>query len=54
MNLSTKQKQAHRHREQTAGCQVVGWGWEGWIGSLGLVDAKYYIYRMDKHQGPTI
>ena len=54
MNLFMKQKQAHRHREQTCGCQVVGWGWEGWIGSLGLVDAKYYIYRMDKQQGPTI
>ena len=27
MNLSTKQKQIHRHREQTCGCQ--GWGREG-------------------------
>ena len=24
MNLSTKQKQTHRHREQTSGCQVGG------------------------------
>ena len=41
MNLSTKQKQTHRHREQTCGYQgVVG---EGRIGSLGLVDANYYI-----------
>ena len=24
VNLSTKQKQTHRHREQTCGCQ--GWG----------------------------
>ena len=24
---------------------------EGWIGSLGLVDANYY---MDKQQGPTV
>ena len=24
MNLSMKQKQTHRHREQTCGCQ--GWG----------------------------
>ena len=26
MNLSTKQKQIHRHREQTCGCQGVGAG----------------------------
>ena len=25
----------------------------GWTGSLGLVDANYYIY-MDKQLGPTI
>ena len=30
MNISTKQKQTYRHREQTCGCQGVGWGrhWE--------------------------
>ena len=39
MNLSTKQKQTHRHREQTHGCQE-GVG-EGWIGSMGLADANY-------------
>ena len=27
MNLSTKQKQIHRHREQTCGCPE-GEGWE--------------------------
>ena len=32
-----------RHREQTCGCQLVGRGGEGWTGSLGLVDASYYI-----------
>ena len=37
MNLSTKQKQTHRHREQWGG------GGEGWSGSLGLADANYYI-----------
>ena len=41
MNLSTKQKQIHRHREQTCGGQE--WGGEGWTRSLGLVDAKYYM-----------
>ena len=40
MNLSTKQKQTYRHREQTCGCQARG---EGWRGSLELADANYYI-----------
>ena len=40
-NLSMKQKQTHRHREQTCGCR---WGQgEEWSGSLGLADANYYI-----------
>ena len=42
-NLSTKQKQTHRHREQTCGCQKEGEMGEGWTGSLGLADANYYI-----------
>ena len=34
MKLSTKQKQTHRHREKTSGCQGgVGEG-EGWTRSL--------------------
>ena len=49
MNLSKKQKQTHRHREQTCGWGGVG---EEGIGSLGLADATS-IYRMDK-QGPTV
>ena len=40
MNLSTKQKQTHRDREQTSGCRGRG---EKWIRSLGLADANYYI-----------
>ena len=43
INQSTKQKQTHRHREQTCGCQGGGEKGEGWTGSLGLVDANYYI-----------
>ena len=43
MNLSTKQKQTHRRREQTCGCQGGGVVGEGWSGSLGLADANYYI-----------
>ena len=42
MSLFTNQKQTHRHREQTCGCQ--GGGREvGWTGSLGLVGANYDI-----------
>ena len=44
MNLSTKQKQTHRYRKQTCGCQGMGGGvGEGKTGSLGLTDANYYI-----------
>ena len=43
MNLSTKWKQTHSHRDHTCGCQGgTGLG-EGQVGSLGLVDANYYI-----------
>ena len=40
MNLSTKQKQTHRHREQTCGCRGGGEVGEGWIECLGLADAN--------------
>ena len=54
MNLSAKEKQTHRHRGQTWGCQGRGKGEEGYVGSLGLADANYiYRERMDK-QGPTV
>ena len=33
MNLSTKEKQTHRHREKTCGFQCWGWG-----GRLGVWD----------------
>ena len=42
MNLSTEQKQTHRHGEQTYGCQEEG-GRVGWTGSLVLVVANYYV-----------
>ena len=42
MNLSMKQ--THRHRAQICGCQGGGGGvGEKTTGSLGLVDANYYI-----------
>ena len=52
MNLSTEQKQAHRYREQTCGCQcgeVVG------RDGLGVWDKQMQtvIYRIDKQQGLT-
>ena len=40
VKLYRKQKQ--KLREQTCGCQEVGEG-EGWIGSLGVADANYYL-----------
>ena len=42
INMSIKQKQTHRHREQT--CSGQGASREGrWTGSLALADANYYI-----------
>ena len=42
-NLSRKQKQIHRHREHTCGCQEGGREGEEWAGSLGLTGANYHI-----------
>ena len=48
MNLFTKQKQTHRHREQTCDLQRGEGMGGGWIGSLGLADANYYrIYNIE-------
>ena len=42
MNLSIEQKQTHRHEERLVVAK--GEGVEsGWMRSLGLVDANYYI-----------
>ena len=46
MNLYTKHKQTHRHKEQIYGYQmgkVGGGGGEGWIRRLGLTDTNYCI-----------
>ena len=43
INLSTKQKQTHRHREQTCGCQG-GWGKEGDGGRRGM-DWEFRVGR---------
>ena len=42
MNIFTKQKQTHRHREQTWVAKDGRMG-EGKMRSLGLADASYYI-----------
>ena len=52
MNLPMKQKQIHRYREHTGGCQSgrdeAGMNWE-----FGTSKCKHIIYRMDK-QGATV
>ena len=53
MNLPMNQKQTHRHREQTCGCQGGGgWGRDG----VGVWDSQMQtiIYRMETQQGPTV
>ena len=52
MNIPIKQKQSHRHREETCGCQVGG-GWGERTGSLGLA-MQTSTHRMDKQQGSTV
>ena len=42
MNLSTKQKHTHKHREQTVVAKEIDRG-RGVDRDLGLVDANYYI-----------
>ena len=51
MNLSKRQKQTHRHREQIGSCQGGG----GWGDGVGIWDEQMQtiIYGMDK-QGPTV
>ena len=54
INISMKQKQTHRYRQYTCGCQGGERVGEGRIGSLGLAEANYYIYRIEKQQGHTV
>ena len=53
MNLSMKQKQTHRHGEQTCGCQAGGEQGRDGVGGWAL-QIQTIIYRMDKQQGPTV
>ena len=42
MNLPTKQRETHGHREQICGCQGGEGLGKGGVGSLGLAGANYY------------
>ena len=42
-DLSMKQKQIHRHGEQTCGCQRGAGRWRSWMGNLGLAGVKCCI-----------
>ena len=53
MNLSTKQKETHRLREQTCGCQRGGEEGEDGLGVWGQ-QMQNIICRMDKQQCPTV
>ena len=51
MTISMRQKHSQiLYREQTCGCQGEGSG-KGWIRSLGLADANWYIKN---EQGLTV
>ena len=52
MNLSVKQKQSYKYREQTWDCQGVG---ESGRAGLGVWDqqTQTIIYRLDKQQDST-
>ena len=41
------------YEENRRGAKREGVG-QGWTGSLELADANYFIYRVDKQQGPTV
>ena len=43
MNLSTKQKQTHRHRDRLVVAKGEAGEGVGWTGSLGVVDADCSI-----------
>ena len=52
MSLSIKQKQTHKHREQTCGCQM-GWWWRKRL-KVWDYQMKIIIYRVDKQEFPYV
>ena len=55
INVSMKEKQTHRQREQTCGCQEGGReeGGTDWEFEVSRRPLLHLIYRADKQQGPT-
>lgn len=53
MNLSTKQKHIHRHREQSCGCQGVQGKNKDRLGAQGQY-MQTMTFRMEKQQVPTV
>ena len=53
MNLSKKEKQTHRLKEQTCGCQGGGGRERGGLGVQGQ-QMQTITFRMGKKQGPTV
>ena len=41
--MTCEKETGSQHREQTCGCQGGEEVGEGWMGSLGLADANFYI-----------
>ena len=54
MNLSAKQKQTHRHREQTWCCQGGGGGGGGMDWESGIGRSKLITFRMSKSCVPNV
>ena len=63
MNISMKQKQSHRYREQTCGCQGAGWGGKDWefgisrcrLLYIGWITNKDLLYNTENYiQYPVI
>jgi len=53
MNLPTKQRQTHGHKQQTCGCQGGGgWGRDGLEGCSKQMET--IIERIGRQQGPTV
>ena len=53
MNLPMKEKQTHRHKIQTCGCQEARGVREPWMDWGIWVSRCKLLHRVDKQQGPT-
>ena len=48
MNLSMKQKQTHKYREQTCGCRNGGWGGMNWESGISRCKLAYIEWINNK------